>query len=150
MGYLDDLILHAKDNETMLYALNLTLTAHREFGLKINPAKSEIFQKKVIYLGHLCSEKGIEMVPRYRKLLEEWEVPKSQGELKTYLGKITYYKRFFTMDFSRIKAPLDSLRAKEKDFDMGEKELEAFYALRKLITETVSYTHLTLPTICSV
>ena len=136
MGYLDDLIIHAKDNETMLQALNLTLTAHREFGLKINPAKSELFQKKVIYLGHLCSKEGIDMVPRYRKILEEWEVPKSQGELKTYLGKITYYKRFFTMDFSRLKAPLDSLRAKEKDFEMGDKELRAFYALRKLITES--------------
>ena len=136
LGYLDDLIVHCKSNRDMLLTLGATFTAHRQFGLKINPAKSEIFQTKVIYLGHLCTEKGIEMVPRYKALLENWEIPKNQKELKTYLGKITYYKRFFSKDFARIKAPLDALRAKDKEFVMGEKELDAFFKLRKLVSSS--------------
>ena len=73
MGYLDDLILHLADTQSMLDTLDKTLMAHAEFGLKLNPSKSEIFRTEVIYLGHLCSRDGVRMVPKYRKVLEDWE-----------------------------------------------------------------------------
>ena len=68
MGYLDDLILHTADTLSMLETLNKTLMANAEFGLKLNPSKSEIFRTEVVYLGHLCSRDGVRMVPKYRKI----------------------------------------------------------------------------------
>ena len=137
LGYIDDIITHSggkNANDHQLQLLDTLLDAHISAGLKINPEKSHLFQTQVEYLGHLVTEQGIAMIPKYRKLLEEWPEPKTQQELTQFLGKMGYYSQFLGKDYARTRAPLDKLRSKKEQFTFGKEEREAFKKIRSMVS----------------
>jgi hypothetical protein len=61
--YLDGVIVYSKNFEERVQRLNLVLERIVEAGLKLKPEKCEILRSKVVFLGHVVSEKGIEPNP---------------------------------------------------------------------------------------
>jgi len=59
--YLDDVIVYSKTR--MLENLWEVFLRLRRTNLKINPKKCSLFSRKVKYLGHIISEKGIATDP---------------------------------------------------------------------------------------
>ncbi|KRX36417.1 Uncharacterized protein T05_11724 [Trichinella murrelli] len=58
-AYLDDIILTGATDDEYRRTLKLVLGRLKEFGLRIRKEKCIFFQKKVEYLGHILSSKGI-------------------------------------------------------------------------------------------
>ena len=56
-------------------------------------------------------------------------------EIRSFLGHLSFYRRFI-QDFSKISRPLCKLLAKETPFVFDEECMEAFEALKKILTST--------------
>ena len=49
---------------------------------------------KLQFLGHIVSEDGLEIDPSKIEAVQKFPVPKSQTEVKSFLGLASYYRRF--------------------------------------------------------
>ena len=56
--------------------------------------KCLLFQRKVLYLGHIISEKGYECDPSKVEVIKNWPKLKSKRDVRSFLGLAGYYHRF--------------------------------------------------------
>ena len=139
LPFMDDTIVHSKKRRHHVNDLDQVFQAYRKAGLKLQPEKCNFFREKVNYLGHTVSEKGIEPVEEYLKLLKDWPAPTTVTEIRSYLGKTGYYRRFIK-NYAEIAAPLTNLTksAVPKKFTLNKNELKAFETLKeKLLTAPI-------------
>ena len=104
LPYLDDTIIHAATFEEHLLNLDAVLAAHARAGLKLQPSKCKLFREETEYLGHLVSKEGIRPVPEYTEIVRKWPLPRTVTQVRAFLGKIGYYRRFLK-DFARRARP---------------------------------------------
>lgn len=64
VSYLDNIVVSVKDPSEMPKILTYLLQRMREIGLKFSLPKVEIFEKRIIALGHVISEKGSHCLQR--------------------------------------------------------------------------------------
>ena len=57
--YLDDIVIFSKDPASHLKRLKAVFQKLEEASLKLKPSKCELFQRKLAYLGHVISAKGV-------------------------------------------------------------------------------------------
>ena len=134
--YLDDTCIHSCDLPSHLEGLRRVLQAHRAAGLTLQPKKCQLFRDQIEYLGHEISEKGISVPPAYTKIIQDWPLPTNVKEVRVFLGKVSYYRRFIA-DFSLLAAPLTDLtKLQEQDeFVLDDQAKKAFEALKKKLGE---------------
>ena len=111
MPYLDDIIVTSVDMTEHFKNLERILQVHRQAGLKLQPSKCQLFQQQVEYLGHLVSEKGVQPVKSYLEIIDKWPMPRTKNEIRVFLGKTGYYRRFIK-GYSGIAGPLSDLAGK--------------------------------------
>ena len=112
--YLDDTCVHSPDLKQHLSGLRRVFEAHRTAGLTLQPEKCNLFQKQIEYLGHMVSEDGISIPERYLKDVAKWPPPTTVSQIRTFLGKVSYYRKFFK-HYSRTAAPLSDLTKDEQN-----------------------------------
>jgi hypothetical protein len=71
-------------------------------------AKSSFVQKEIKYLGHIVNEQGIRPDPKKVEAVQTWPVPKNVHDVKSFLGLVTYFRKFIEHYF-KIAVPLTSL-----------------------------------------
>lgn len=139
LPYLDDIIIHSSSVEEHLVATRHVLEAHRKAGLKLNPEKCHFFQHQVEYLGHVVSKDGVRPVPGYVEVVKKWPVPRSREQIRAFLGKTGYYRRFIR-NYVGIALPLtnrlkdDGTKDKE-EFEPTPEMIQAVEELKKRLTE---------------
>jgi len=112
--YLDDSLVHSNDLEQHMAGIKQVLTAYREAGLKIQPSKCAWFQSKVDYVGHTVSEAGVEPMASYLQVVKDWPLPKTIRDVRVFLGKTGYYRRFIK-GYSALAGPLSDLLKTSED-----------------------------------
>ena len=73
--YLDDIIVFSKTPEEQLARLCQVFEKLSELGLKLKPSKCKFFKRRLEYLGHIVSEKGIETNPKKIEAIQKWPIP---------------------------------------------------------------------------
>ncbi|KAJ8381150.1 hypothetical protein SKAU_G00019280 [Synaphobranchus kaupii] len=86
------------------------------------------------FLGHIVSERGVATDPSKVAALRDWPVPGNVGELQSFLGLASYYRRF-VRDFATLASPLHRLTDKCRPFVWQKGQSMAFYQLRAALTE---------------
>ncbi|CAN6725313.1 unnamed protein product [Malus baccata var. baccata] len=135
-----------KDQEKTTFTCLFGTFAYRRmpFGLCNAPATFQrcmisIFTELVehvvegIVLGHLISNRGIEVDKAKIDAVEKLPPPTIVKSVRSFLGHGGFYKWFFK-DFSKISRPLCNLLAKDAPFVFDEACLEAFKKLKTLLT----------------
>jgi hypothetical protein len=93
--------------------------------------------KQGIVLGHVISERGIEVDKAKVEAVEKISPPKDIKSLRSFLGHAGFYRRFIK-DFSKITKSLTNLLQKDVPFDFNERCLAAFQTLKRaLITAPI-------------
>jgi hypothetical protein len=131
--YIDDVIVFANSFEEQLERLGLVLGRLRNAGLKLKPEKCELFRKRVEFLGHIVSAKGVEVDHRKISKILEWPEPQNLTQLRSFVGICAYYRRFVP-DFSTICKPLFLLTQKGQQYVWGEAQQVAMDTMKKLLT----------------
>lgn len=119
LSYLDDTLVHSPNVDLHLRYLRTVLQAHRKAGLKLQPSKCQFFRREAEYLGHIVSEKGVKVMPAYTDVVRKWPLPTTLTEMKSFLGKVSYYRRFIK-GYGAIAKPLMEA-TKEENLEKGKK-----------------------------
>jgi hypothetical protein len=134
LPYLDVTAIHSKDLAGHFLALDRVLEAYEKAGLKLQPAKCQLFQREIEYLGHMVSAKGIAPVPGYVQVVEDWPMPINRSEVRTFLGKTGYYQRFME-NYAKVAGPLTNILAQDgtddcAPFDQTCQRIKSFEQLK--------------------
>jgi len=85
-----------------------------------------------IVLGHLVSERGIEVDKAKIEVIEQLPPPVKVKGIRSFLAHAGFYRRFIK-DFSQIARPLTNLLAKDAPFEFTNECLKAFHTLKKAL-----------------
>uniref|UniRef100_A0A8C6LSZ5 Gypsy retrotransposon integrase-like protein 1 n=2 Tax=Nothobranchius TaxID=28779 RepID=A0A8C6LSZ5_NOTFU len=105
--YLDDVLCYSKTFDEHVDHLRQVFYQMRQHGIKLRPAKCELFKRQIRYIGRVVSGEGIQLDPKDLEavLALKDKKPRTVGEVRTLLGFLSYY-RSFIQDFSRLARPL--------------------------------------------
>ena len=91
--------------------------------------------QKGIVLGHIISNKGIEVDKAKVDLISNLPPPKKVKDIMAFLGHAGFYRRFIK-DFSKIARPLTNLVSKDIPFVFSNECIAAFQFLKRALTTT--------------
>lgn len=126
--YLDDLLVLSSSFEEHLIHLTVVATQLRKAGLTINVQKSQFCLRKVDYLGFIVGEGTLQVNPGKILAVEEFPVPKTQKQLRRFLGMTGWYQRFIP-NYSDVIFALTEL-LKGKAFQWNDQAQEAFIKIK--------------------
>uniref|UniRef100_A0A1B0GHP0 RNA-directed DNA polymerase n=2 Tax=Lutzomyia longipalpis TaxID=7200 RepID=A0A1B0GHP0_LUTLO len=130
--YLDDILIPAKSFSQSVENLKLVLARLQQAGLKLNPKKCSLFQRKAHFLGHIVSAEGVSTDPDKIRAVAEWPIPRNKKEVQSFLGICAYY-RSYIQGHSHIAKPLNSLTEKATQFHWTEECQRAFERLKECL-----------------
>ena len=133
--YMDDITIYRGSFEECL--INLETVLHRciEKNLVLNWEKCHFMVSQGIVLGHIVSEKGIEVDKEKIDLISKLPSPTNIKIVRQFLGHAGFYKRFI-MDFSKIAKPLYKLLEKDAKFIWDTGCQKSFEELKAYLTST--------------
>lgn len=132
LPYLDDTCIHSAGLEEHLAGLEQVLAAHRRSGLTLQPSKCQLFQDNIEYLGHNVSQRGVSIPDKYVDIVKNWPIPSNVKDVRVFLGKASYYRRFIK-DFSKKTVPLTDLTTSEaeEEFHWNSAAEKAFNEIKE-------------------
>jgi hypothetical protein len=130
--FMDDFSIYGKTFTDCLANLDKVLTRCAEVDLVLNWEKCHFMVKQGIVLGHVISERGIEVDKAKVETIEQLPPPTDVKSLRSFLGHAGFYRRFIKV-FSKITKPLTHLLQKDEAFDFDEKFLAAFRTLKSAL-----------------
>ncbi|RVW73068.1 Transposon Ty3-G Gag-Pol polyprotein [Vitis vinifera] len=132
--FMDDITVYGGTFEECL--VNLEAVLHRciEKDLVLNWEKCHFMVRQGIVLGHIISEKGIEVDKAKVELIVKLPSQQLKG-VRQFLGHAGFYRRFIK-GFSSLSKPLCELLAKDAKFIWDERCQNSFDQLKKFLTTT--------------
>jgi len=106
--YLDDIIVYSADAESQLSHLEKVFTLLGENGVTLKAKKCHLFSNEVEHLGHVIRPGRISVNEKNLKAIRKAIYPKTQTQLRSFLGMCNIYRRF-TADFAKVAKPLNKL-----------------------------------------
>ena len=134
MVFIDDILVYSKDRQNHDTHFRVVLETLRKEQLYAKMSKCEFWLRKVSFLGHIVSKKGIRVDPSKIKVILEWKPSRNVTKVRSFLGFAGYYKRF-VKGFSMTAAPMTRLLQKNVRFEWSEKCQASFEKLKAFLTE---------------
>jgi hypothetical protein len=103
--YIDDVLIHGKDETTFIANLRKVFERLREFNVKVNPKKTKLGVDEVEYVGHVVSATGTSFTPEKRLKVLNFPLPQTQKALLQFIG-LTNYFRNHCPDMTEMVKPL--------------------------------------------
>ena len=142
--YLDDILVFSSSFEGHLQRLEKVFQRLIANGLKLNGKKCPLFEEQVAHLGHIVSSAGVAVDPGKVERIQNWPIPETSEQLRSFLGLASYYRRYVP-NFSKIAAPLNALVVStptkagkppsNKSLGWLDEADNAFRTLKKLLSE---------------
>lgn len=131
--FMDDFSVVGDSFDLCLHNLSQVLKRCQETNLVVNWEKCHFMVKQGIVLGHLVSNKGIQVDKAKIDVIAKLLPPTTVKSVQSFLGHARFYQRFIK-DFSKISHPLCNLLAKDTPFNFDANCLEAFNKLKTVLT----------------
>ena len=113
--FIDDVLVHGKIVKEHDDRVKRVCTRLAEKGLTLNREKCRFAQSEVLYMGFLISGKGYRPAESKIAAVENFRVPESPEEVRSFLGLVNYCGSFIP-DLSTVSEPLRKLTRKDVDF----------------------------------
>ncbi|XP_057962379.1 uncharacterized protein LOC131153951 [Malania oleifera] len=94
--YVDNMIVKSRNEKDHVLNLEKLFERLQKCQLKLNPEKCTFGATSGKLLGFIVSEKGIEVDPDKVKAIREMPSPKSEKEVRSFLGRLNYIARFIS------------------------------------------------------
>ncbi|CAN6459005.1 unnamed protein product [Victoria cruziana] len=130
--FMDDFSIYGSSFDDCLQKLEKVLIRCEETNLVLSWEKSHFMVREGIVLGHIVSDRGIEVDKAKVETIAKLTPPSSVREVRSFLGLAGFYRRFI-QDFSKISRPLCELLAKDVSFVFSEECLRSFNRLKEAL-----------------
>ena len=110
--YIDDILVFSRDVDTHIKHLSEVFARLRKANLTLKPSKCSFAVNRVNFLGHILTQDGVETDPSNIDKVKNFPVPRTQKEVRAFLGLCNFYRRF-VKNYSKIILPLNSLLKKD-------------------------------------
>ncbi|KAD5507948.1 hypothetical protein E3N88_15651 [Mikania micrantha] len=127
--FINDILIYSQNQQDHKQHLRLVLELLAKEKLYARFSKCEFCLREVHFLGHVINQKGIHVDPRKIKAVKQWEARTIPTEIRQFLGLAGYYRRFIK-NFSKIAQPLTALTQKDRKYDWGKEQEDAFQLLK--------------------
>lgn len=132
--FIDDFIIATDTFEKHMEILAMVARKLREAGLQISTQKSRFCMSKLVFLGYVIDESGVQADPEKVAPIVNMPTPKNVKDVRRLIGMAGWYRRFIR-DFSGITAPMTNLIKKAKqNFTWTEEAQAAFDRLKGALT----------------
>ena len=111
--YVNDMIVKSQDRAYHLVALERFFERIQKFRLRLNPKKCTFRVISGKLLGHMLSEQGIKVDPNKIRAILDMLVPKTEREIRGFLGKLQYISCFIAI-LTNICEPIFHLLRKNQ------------------------------------
>ena len=142
--YIDDIIIFSKNEQDHHEHLKTVFDQLSTFGLKINIKKSEFCKPKLNFLGHEVDQHGVKPDQSKVNSIINMPIPSTYGQIKRYLGMVTYYSKHIE-HFASLRSSLNVYLAKPKQWKnrsikLTDKQLNDFHQInRQLANASLLY-----------
>ena len=103
-----------------------------KYNLRLNPKKCVFGVTSGKLLGHIVSERGIEVDPDKIKVIQEMPVPKIEKDVRGFIRKLQYISRFIAK-LTMICDPIFKLLRKNQPVKWNEKCQKAFKKIKEYL-----------------
>ncbi|XP_033139353.1 uncharacterized protein LOC117130859 [Brassica rapa] len=131
--YFDDILIYSQSLEEHIDHLKTVLDVLRKEKLYANLKKCTFCTDNLVFLGFIVGADGVKVDPEKVRAIQEWPIPKTVSEVRSFHGLAGFYRRF-VKDFSTIASPLTEVIKKEVGFKWGEAQELAFQCLKEKLT----------------
>lgn len=111
--YIDDVVVRSKESDRHISDLRRVFTRCREY--KMNLLKCTFGVSSGKFLGFVIHHKGIDIDPTKAKVIQDMNPPKTLNELKSFIRKVSYIRRFIPA-LSELIEPFHELLKKNVPF----------------------------------
>ncbi|XP_017644646.1 uncharacterized protein LOC108485343 [Gossypium arboreum] len=94
--YFDDMIAKSQTEKEHIQVLRKLFLRLKKFQLKLNPTKCTFGARSGKLLGFIVSKKRIEVDPNKVKAIQKLPPPRTQKEVRVFLGRLNYIARFIS------------------------------------------------------
>jgi len=140
LNYFDDIVVYGSTPEEHWSNLKKMLQTLRESGLKLNAKKCVVGVSELKFLGHIISADGVKPDPQKVKAITEAPVPGNAGEMRSFLGGITYLTQYVP-NLATVIAPLRKLVQKGVPWKWTARETAAYKHVKELLTKAPCLAH---------
>nr|GEU42707.1 hypothetical protein [Tanacetum cinerariifolium] len=98
--------------------------------------KCEFWVQEVHFLRHVVNNEGIHVDSSKIEAVKNWKPSKTPTEICSFLGLARYYRKFIE-NFSKIVKSLTLLTQKDKKFEWGDEQKNAFQTLKDMLSNVV-------------
>ncbi|GJY58119.1 putative reverse transcriptase domain-containing protein [Tanacetum coccineum] len=128
--FIYDILIYSKNKEEHEKHLKIILELLKKEQLYAKFSKCDFWLESVQFLSHMINSKGVHVDPAKVEAIRNWSAPTTPKEVRQFLGLAGYYRRFIK-GFSLISKPLTKLTQKNKKYEWGTEEDEAFQTLKQ-------------------
>lgn len=132
MVYLDDIIIFSPSLEEHIKHLKSVFDRLRNANLKLQLDKCEFLRKETEYLGHVITPNGIKPNPKKIQVIQNFPIPKTQKEIRSFLGLLGYYRKFIK-NFAKVTKPLTKCLKKGETVTLTPEFKDAFENCKTLL-----------------
>lgn len=134
MVYLDDIIVYSVSLQEHLVALKRVFTTLRQSNLKIQLDKTEFLKREAEYLGHIISDKGVRPNPKKISAIQNFPIPQTTKQIKSFLGLTGYYRKFIK-NYAKIAKPMTNFLKKGSKININNVDYKnSFETLKNYLT----------------
>lgn len=130
--YMDDIIIFSTSLQEHIANLKLVFQKLRECKFKIQLDKSEFLRKDVEFLGHVITPQGIKPNPKKIHAIQNFPIPRTVKEIKSFLGLLGYYRRFIK-NFAKITKPFTKCLKKGEKIEHNDEFKKAFSLCKTIL-----------------
>ena len=144
--YMDDVTVYGTTVSQVLERLDLLFARLASAGLTLKPKKCTLFSHQIEFLGHVISASGMHTQPDKIARVRDWPTPRTQKQVRSFLGLAAYYQRFVP-DYASKAAPLYQLVGKGVPFKWTDERQQNFESLKHDLTTApvLAFPHPTAP-----
>ncbi|GJY95217.1 putative reverse transcriptase domain-containing protein [Tanacetum coccineum] len=128
--FIDDILIYSKDEEEHVKHLKIILELLKKERLYAKFSKCDFWLDLIQFFIHVIDRSGVHVNPTKIEAIKSWAAPTTPTEVRQFLRLARYYWRFIE-GFSLISKPLTKLTKKNKKYEWGKEEEEAFQTLKK-------------------
>ncbi len=142
-AYIDDVLVASSNAEEHFNHLRMIFQRFQDYGIVINPSKSEFGASSLDFLGHHITVEGITPLSDKIQAIRDFPPPSSLRKLREFLGLVNFYRRFIP-NCAQVLQPLtDLLNAQHtsQPFQFPDSALAAFNHIKSILVTTTLLRH---------